>query len=132
MVFFMGEWVIVILLACVSSEGISENKEVGFGFNPKGEMIILSPPMLDLHLKKKKRLEDVTIMSDENNHLYSIKSNLIDGKFIFIINELETVKVKYSNNIELDTYRSLSSMVISTADPQANRIVEENISMDTP
>jgi hypothetical protein len=132
MVFFMGEWVIVILLACVSSEGISENKEVGFGFNPKGEMIILSPPMLDLHLKKKKRLEDVTIMSDENDHLYSIKSNLIDGKFIFIINELETVKVKYSNNIELDTYRSLSSMVISTADPQANRIVEENISMDTP
>jgi hypothetical protein len=128
----MGEWVILILLACVSSEGISENKEVGFGFNPKGEMIIISPPMLDVHLKRKQRLEDVTLMTDENDHLYSIKSNVIDGKFILIINELEKIKVKYSNTIDLNTYRSLNSTIITTADPQANKIMEETLSMDTP
>jgi hypothetical protein len=129
----MGEWVVVILLACVSSNGISENKEVGFGMNSKGEIIIISPPGLDVHLKPKKKMEDLILMTDDNDRPYSIRTSVIDGKFILFINELEAVKIKYAPTIDLDTYRSLSSIVITTADPQANAIFEGALSMeDTP
>jgi hypothetical protein len=129
----MGEWVVVILLACVSSNGISENKEVGFGVNPKGEIIIISPPGLDVHLKLKRKMEDVVLMSDDNDHLYSIRSSVIEGKFILFLNELEPVKLRLhgmGGGIELETYKSLSSTVITTADPQANSLFEGTLSMD--
>jgi hypothetical protein len=131
----MGEWVIVILLACVSSNGISENKEVGFGLNPKGEIIIISPPFLDVHLKPKKKIQDALLMADENDHLYSIRTSVVDGKFIFFLNELVPVKNRldgHSNWIEFDSYKSLSSTVITTADPQANQIMDNALSMDVP
>jgi hypothetical protein len=129
----MGEWVIVILLACVSSNGISENKEVGFGINPKGEIIIISPPGIDVHLKPRRKMEQVILMSDDNNRLYSIRSSVVDGKFILFLNELETVKTRLggpATGVELDTYKSISSTIITTADPQAHSLFEGALSME--
>jgi len=123
----MGDWVVVILLACITVDGETKNQEVGFATNQKHELVIVSPPWLDVKLKRKEKHDEYYLMEDEKGNPYYIQSIFLNGKFILFIHELKkrhAPSKKERLHLIPPGYRAVNSYVIASIQPTAFPIMD--------
>ena len=114
----MNEWIITILLACVTIDGKRDYQQVGFATN-KDELIIVLPPSLNVRLRRKDKVNDIYILADSVNNPYSIQFIYERQEFIFFIQQLEENKDKGLNKLP---FKPVKSYIVATADSKANQI----------
>jgi len=127
----MGEWVVVIMMACVTLNGESKNQEIGLAINKQSELMVVVPSVLDIHLKRKEQMEDYVLFSDDQGKLYSLLTIYEKNKFIFFITEVEE-KVPSPKErwiAKPNSYQAVQSFIISSMDPIASRDQEEFVNV---
>src|SRR4051812_29296378 len=109
----MGDWIVMVIMACVTINGESKNQEIGLAINKQSELIIIIPEVLDIHLKRKGQVNDFALFADKDGKLYSLFTIYRKDEFVFFLSEVERKPVSEHNSSrrDSDAYIAVQSFV---------------------